>query len=95
MIQGVNIYDRCPSLDIVLAAVLDCYMDVTSSRNQDGAIPWDNIYLWCSYHGVHDREYYLNVVKNVDAEIKKRHKSKTTVGLKNGNVQDQLKKASN
>ncbi len=70
-IQKVDIYDRCPSLDIVLVALLDCYMDVASNRNQDGNIPWDKVYLWCACHGVTDKGFYLNVVKAIDKKVKK------------------------
>ena len=71
LIQKVNIYDRCPSLDIVLVAILDCYTDVTSNRNQDGVIPWDSVYLWCGFHGVKDsdREFYLDVIKRIDSKV--------------------------
>lgn len=71
LIQKVNIYDRCPSLDIVLVAVLDCYRDVASNRNQDGVIPWDKIYLWCGCHGVSNSSmaFYLDVITNVNNRI--------------------------
>ena len=75
LIQKVYIYDRCPSLDIILVAILDCYTDVTSNRNQDGYIPWDKIYLWCNYHDVHDKELYLDVIKIVDSRIREWQKT--------------------
>ncbi len=80
MIQKVDIYDRCPSLDIVLVAVLDCYTDVASNRNQDGLIPWDKVYLWCACHGVGDREFYLNVIKKIDTRIKEWQRATSNSG---------------
>ena len=70
LIQKVNIYDRCPSLDIALVTLLDCYRDVASNRNQDGNIPWDKVYLWCHVHGASNREFYLDAIKNVDGRIR-------------------------
>lgn len=80
LIQKVNIYDKCPSLDIVLVAVLDCYMDVTSNRTENGVIPWDKIYLWCGCHGVNsnDREFYLDVIKLADNRLRKWQKRATS-----------------
>lgn len=80
LIQKVDIYDRCPSLDIVLVTILDCYMDVASSRTQDGHIPWDNIYLWCTCNGVSkaDREFYLDAVKSIDKRILKWQRAGST-----------------
>jgi len=69
-IQKVDIYDRCPSLDVVLVAVLDCYMDVTSNRTQDGSIPWESIFLWCQCYNVTNREFYLDVIKVIERKVR-------------------------
>ena len=69
MIQGVNIYDRCPSLGVDLIPILDCYMDVAGDRNQDGNIAWRHVYDWCEYFGMPDPEKIVNIVRYVDVKV--------------------------
>ena len=82
LIQKVDIYDRCPSLDVVLVAVLDCYKDVASNRNMDGFIPWDKVFDWCDRFGVDecDKEFYLDVIRETDSRVQEWQRAKSTSG---------------
>lgn len=68
-IQGVDIYDRCPSLGVDLVPILDCYMDVAGDRNMDGNLAWHHVYRWCAFFGLEDPEFVLGVIRIADSKV--------------------------